>query len=73
MEHNRPRLVNEIAASKILGISRISLRRQRSEGAGKSRMPLVPYVHLGRRILYDPRDLELIIRENRVPLREVSE
>ena len=58
-------LVNEETAAKILGISRISLRRGRSEGPRADRMPVIPYVKLGRAIRYELTTLEAVIAENR--------
>jgi hypothetical protein len=60
------RAMNETQAALYLGVSRISLRQGRCDGRRANRMPPVPYVRLGRRIVYIQTDLDAYLEEHRV-------
>lgn len=60
--------INEVEASKLLGISVSSLRKARMNGKRMNRMVSPPYVRLGRRVLYLFSDLESWIKIHRVDL-----
>ena len=52
-------LLSEQAVSKSLGLTRQALQNMRWRGGGPR------YVKLGRRVLYDPADLEAWIQQNK--------
>lgn len=52
-------LLSEQAVSKSLGLTRKALQNMRWRGGGPR------YVKLGRRVLYDPADLEAWIQQNK--------
>ncbi len=64
----QPQLVNEHDAATYLGLSEITLRRQRSEGPRRGHLTVVPWVKSGRTIRYRIADLEQWIETHRVAL-----
>lgn len=60
------RTMTEAEAAIYLGVSRISLRQGRCEGARHKRMPLPPHIKLGRKILYLIADLDRYLQDYRV-------
>ena len=60
------RLVSETEAAKILGCARITLSRGRSEGPRANRMPVPPYLKIGRSVRYSLDDLERFIENCRI-------
>lgn len=73
MQHEATRLVSETEAAKILGCARITLSRGRSEGPRANRMPVPPYLKIGRSIRYDLSDLERFIENCRITPRAPKE
>lgn len=59
------RLVDDVTAAGLLGLSPQTLRNQRSAG-----QPTVPYIRLGRAIRYDLRDVDAFISTNRIDPNE---
>lgn len=55
-----------IEAAEYLGVSHNTLRQGRSDGPLPGRMPAVPYVKFGRRIIYMKEDLDAILNRYRV-------
>ena len=55
------RLLSVIEAACALGVSKSWLDKKRAEGGGP------PYVKLGRRVVYDWRDVEPWLLSNRKP------
>jgi len=62
------RTLSEKEASIYLGVSRITLRQGRCEGRRDNRMAPVPYLKLGRKILYLVEDLDAYLLTYRVTL-----
>jgi hypothetical protein len=63
---SQSRMLSEQEAARYLGIAPQTLRQQRSEGARSNRLPLVPFVRMGRTIRYDVKDLDDFIAAHRV-------
>ena len=61
-----PRTMSEIEAAIYLGLSRITLRQGRCEGRRENRIPPVPYLKIGRKILYLRSDLDHYLQSFRV-------
>ncbi len=61
-----PRLISERDAARVLGVSQISLRRGRMDGPRVNRMPVPPYIKLGKSVKYDLADLEHFIAAHRL-------
>jgi hypothetical protein len=59
------RLLKEGDAAIFLGVSRIFLRRGRSEGQRQNRAAPPPFIRAGRMIRYDLTDLERWIETHR--------
>lgn len=60
------RLLTEVETSRYIGMSRVYLRRARSEGNRDGRTPAPPYVRIGRSIRYDLLDLDSWIQAHKV-------
>lgn len=58
---NSANLLNKTEAAKVLGISPASIPRL-------VRLKGLPFVRIGRRVLFDPRDIENFINNNKVKL-----
>lgn len=61
-----PALLSEKDAARYLGLSPITLRQQRSDGARDRRVPVVPFVRMGRAIRYAVADLDAFIASHRI-------
>lgn len=65
MEETKQRLLRETDAARYLSLSRIFLRKSRSEGVRRGRVPGPPFVRVGKRgIRYDIRALDAWIEAN---------
>ena len=53
-------MLNDIQAAARLGVSPQTLRNHRCKGIG------LPYTRFGRRVLYDPVDIEALISQNKI-------
>lgn len=65
--YNVPALLNETEVAKILGISPLTLKNERSRGEIR-----IPYVKIGRLIRYRIEDLNRFIEQNRKVPMEVA-
>ena len=59
-------VLTETEAAAYIGVAAITLRRQRSEGPRENRLPLVPFVRVGRNIRYRKRDLDAFLERHLV-------
>ena len=60
-------------AAAYLGIGEQTLRKQRTSSRPSRRMPPIPFVRAGRRIIYLREDLDRWLEANRLQSAEVSE
>jgi hypothetical protein len=60
------RAYSEMEAAGFLNISVSGLRKSRMNGSREKHLPTIPYVRLGRRIMYLREDLECALLANRV-------
>lgn len=63
-----PALLSEKDAAVYLGLAPTTLRQQRSDGARDRRIPVIPFVRMGRAIRYRVTDLDAFIEQHRVEL-----
>ena len=68
--NNTKRLFSEIEAAHYLGVSKHTLRKQRSDGERDNHMPIVPYIQLGRSIKYIKEDVDAYIDRLKEVVRE---
>jgi len=64
--HMHSRGMSEEEAAKYIGIPQNSLRQGRCDGPRPGRMPIPPFVRLGRRIIYLRDDLDKWLEDHRV-------
>lgn len=67
------KLLTEHEAARYLGISAISLRKQRHYGAMPGHMAVLPFVKLGKRVRYKLEDLDKFIEASTVIPRQWSD
>jgi hypothetical protein len=60
------RLVTQAQAAEYLCLSRSTLREQRMRKRRPSKIPLIPYIRVGRYVRYDIGDLDNWIASQRV-------
>lgn len=66
MAHIVPKSLSPKSAAIYIGLSEQTLRKQRSVGHQQGRMPQVPYLRAGRRVLYLVEDLDRWLEALRV-------
>ncbi len=64
-----PLAVNEAQAANALGISVSALRKARMNGTRANHLPPLPFVRLGRRIVYRLEDLRAYLERHRAAAR----